>query len=109
MIVAQYKDRVNYIMNLHFDLGVIGFSTMWNVKKAGLGKMADKLKAIHKANSMSWLGTFTLNEDGTRLFVNSHINLTEQLSERDIVGFLETFEKAFYGIWDESGLRESLG
>ena len=104
--LATHKDRASFLVDLRSDLGFIAVQSVWKIRKAGGGKKSDMMKAINKANGISLLGIFSIDEESDSLIVSTHINLTEQITERDIVGFLDTFEKSLFPIIDASGLKD---
>lgn len=107
MLIAKHKEKPNFLIHLRPDLGILQLHTFCGGKKPGWGKKTDMFKTINKANALPILGIFNIDEDGN-LCVSSHINLTEQLTERDIVGFLDTLGKAVYEVIGSSGLKELM-
>ena len=101
-----HKDRYNIIINLLKNINVVAIQHNFSLNQKGFFGSGNKLQlAINHANSISWLGIFSQVEDKL-LVVSTHFNLTEQISERDIVSFVETFDENVGHIIETSGLSK---
>jgi len=91
--LGKHKDSYNFDVNLNTSLKVIAIGSDFPMKQRNISD-ANKLQdAVAKANSLSSLGIFSLSDNNKVLNITTHINLTELIIERDIVVYLDIFEK----------------
>ncbi|HWQ41438.1 MAG TPA: hypothetical protein VN456_05310, partial [Desulfosporosinus sp.] len=77
-----------------------------SMKQKNISDINKLQDAVAKANSLSCLGIFSLSDNNKLLNIVTHINLTELIIERDIVVFLDIFEKYIMRIMNDLGIME---
>lgn len=91
--LGEHKDSYNFDVNLNISLKIITISSHFPMKQRNISDVNKLQDAVAKANSLSILGIFSLSDNNKLLKITTHINLTELLIERDIVVYLDIFEK----------------
>ncbi|HZK55340.1 MAG TPA: zinc ribbon domain-containing protein [Desulfosporosinus sp.] len=91
--IGKNKESFNYKVNLATDLKVITIGCNFAMKQKNISDVNKLQDALAKANSMSHLGIFSLSDNNKVLNIITHINLTELMIERDILVYLNIYEK----------------
>jgi|GEM_PF-1001193 len=106
---GKHKERynINIILNRALKLITISFNFKLDQKNTSDGYKLQN--TAMKANSLSLLGIFSLTDGNKALNTTSHINLTETIIERDIVVYLDNYEKNIVHLMETSGLMEMCG
>lgn len=105
-MLAVHKTKPNFLIDIKRDFRIIAIQSLWKLKKPSWGKKGELIAAINKANNISWIGIYSVNDTNEGLTVSSHINLTDSLSEGDIVFFIDKFATSLDFAFTQSGLRE---
>ena len=85
--------RINFEVTLDTSLKVITIGSNFAMKQKNISDVNKLQDALAKANSMSCLGIFSLSDNNKILKIMTHINLTELIIERDILVYLDLYEK----------------
>jgi len=104
--LGKRKESYNFDVNLNRNLKVITIGSHLSMKLKNISDINKLQDAVAKANSLSCLGIFSLSDNNKVLNVVTHINLTELIIERDIVVFLDIFEKDIVHIMGNLGIME---
>jgi len=102
--VGKHKERYNFDVNLNTALKVITISSNFGMDKNNVSDGYKLQNTVMKANSLSLLGIFSLTDDN-KVLTTTHINLTELIIERDIVVYLDNYEKSILHIMNTTGLN----
>ena len=105
VIVADHPSRPNITLRVRPAVGAITVIHSWRLKKAGWGQTKEILAAINRANSLSWLSSFSQDNEGD-LLVTSYITLANGLSEEDVLAHLEKEAAGFLEAISASDLRK---
>jgi hypothetical protein len=103
---ARHDRTPNLILHLLPDINLISIVAIFARKKVSWGKKTKFLTALNKANFSHLLCSFHLTESMDSVYVSSFIYLTERISSRDVVMFLEAFSIGTYKAFEVSGLNE---
>jgi hypothetical protein len=107
-MVAKSSQRPNQVIHIRRDLGIVSLQSPWTMKKRRWGGKEGVLEAVNGANSNSWYSTFYANFDAERMTSSSFLQLTERLSEADVLTQLKRVEDDFFRALNSSGLSEHL-
>ncbi len=94
---VKHKERYNFDVNLNTALKVITISSNFGMDQKNISDGYKLQNTVMKANSLSLLGIFSLTDDN-KILTTTHINLTELIIERDIVVYLDNYEKSILHI-----------
>ncbi len=103
---VKHKESYDFDVNLNTSLKVITIGSNFSMKQKNISDINKLQNLIAKANSMSCLGIFSLSDNNKVLNITTHINLTELIIERDIVAYLDIYEKNIIHIMDNLGIME---
>jgi hypothetical protein len=103
---VKHKESYDFDVNLNTNLKVITIGSNFSMKQKNISDINKLQNLIAKANSMSCLGIFSLSDNNKVLNITTHINLTELIIERDIVAYLDIYEKNIIHIMDNLGIME---
>ncbi len=106
-ILAKHAKRINVLVTVRRNIGLITLSSFWNTKKPGWGQEKTMLTALNAANARSWINTFSVDKDGD-IGSSAYIVLTTRITEADIVKFLERSSDSFFETVRNCGLMEFL-
>jgi len=104
--IGRRKVSYDFKVNLNTSLKVITITNNFSVKQKNVSDVIELQNAVAKANSLSFLGIFSLSDNNKVLNITTHINLTELIIERDIVVFLDIYEKSTKRIMEDLGIME---
>lgn len=104
--LAKHKESYDFDVNLNKSLKVITIGSHLSMKQKNISDMNKLQDAVAKANSLSCLGIFSLSDNNKLLNIVTHINLTELIIERDIVVYLDIFEKSIKHVMDNLGIMK---
>lgn len=108
IVKAKHPTRPNIVAKINREVNVIMFQHYWGVERPGWDENSSYLlDAVNKANRQSICSTFYIDADGD-LAVSSYIFLTEEVSERDVMHFLEQEAFMFLLILTSSGLSTMI-
>jgi len=105
-LIAQHESNPTLLISLMKKISLIGIQTTWKIKKPAWGQKTDLLAAINKANSIHWLCTCALSDSMDHVYVSSALFLTERISSRDILSFIDVYLAGIGVAIDNSGLRD---
>ncbi|HEY8911312.1 MAG TPA: zinc ribbon domain-containing protein [Desulfosporosinus sp.] len=103
---GKHKENYNFEVHLNASLKVILISSNFSMKQKNISDINNLQNAVVKANSLSCLGIFSLSDNNKVLNIATHINLTEFIIERDIVVYLDVYEKNIIHIMESLGIME---
>ena len=103
---VKHKESYDFDVNLNISLKVITIGSNFSMKQKNISDINKLQNLIAKANSMSCLGIFSLSDNNKVLNITTHINLTELIIERDIVAYLDIYEKNIIHIMDNLEIME---
>lgn len=103
-VIAPHPNRINLVVTIRRNLGLITFQSWINMKKPGWGQDKALLVAVNEANASSWRNTYALDKEGD-LSLSAYIFLARALSDQDITHFLENASDEFFAVVSASGLR----
>ncbi len=106
-VAGFHQTRLNVILTVHPELGLITVLHASKMKKGGFGAHKDILEKLNKANQQSWRDTFYLDKDGD-LAISAYITLGDEIPAKEIADFLEAESQAILQTVVVSGLREHL-
>ena len=104
--LGKRKESYNFDVNLNKRLKVITLGSNFPMKQKNISDVNKLQNAVAKANSLSCLGIFSLSDNHKILNITTHINLTELIIERDIVVYLDIYEKNIINIMENLGILE---
>jgi len=91
--IGKNNDSYDFEVHLNIALKVITLGTNFVMKQKNISDVNKLQDAVAKANCMSRLGIFSLSDNNKVLNIVTHINLTEFIIERDILVYLDLYEK----------------
>jgi len=103
---AKHKESYNFDVKLNTSLKVIAIDSNFSVKQKNISDVNKLQNAVGKANSLSCLGIFSLSDNNKVLKITTHINLTELIIERDIVVYLDLYEKSIIQVIEDLGIMD---
>jgi hypothetical protein len=103
-VLGEHPTRPNLTLKVRRDLKAITIVHSWALVKLGWGDAAKVATAVAKANSLSWLDTFSQDNAGN-LNVSSYITLAEQLTEADVAFHIEKEASLFLEVINAADLR----
>ena len=103
-LLARHAEKPNLLINLKKQF--ITFMSLWRLKKPGWGQKEKYLSAVNKANQRHWLCGCDLNEEMNSLHITSAYFLSEKVSNRDIVSYLELYFSGIDSIHAIPEIRE---
>jgi hypothetical protein len=104
LVLAKHSGRPNLAVSIRPSNGIISFRHLWGTKVEA-GSEEEFRNALNTANRSSWYDTYYVDDEGT-LIVSFYMPLTESLSERDLLGFLERESMSFQLIVTTTGLAQ---
>lgn len=104
--IGKNDESFNFEVNLATDLKVITIGCNFAMKQKNISDVNKLQDALAKANSMSRLGIFSLSDNNKVLNIITHINLTELIIERDILVYLNTYEKNLMQLMESLEIME---
>ena len=104
--IGKNKENYNFNVNLNTSLKVITIGINFAMKQKNISDVNKLQDAIAKANSLSLLGIFSLSDNHKVLNIMTHINLTELIIERDIVVYLDIYEKNIIHLMENLEIME---
>ncbi|HBP62916.1 MAG TPA: hypothetical protein DD730_01280 [Desulfosporosinus sp.] len=96
----------DFDVNLDESLKVITIGCTFPMKQKNISDVNKLQDAIAKANSLSPLGIFSLSDNNKVLNIMTHINLTEFIIERDILVYLDIYEKNIRHLMEDLEIME---
>ena len=106
-ILAKHQTRPNIVVTIRKGVGLITIQSWWTLKKSNWSQDKAFVVALNEANAQSWFDTFAVDKDGD-LTVSAYITLAQELTEQDILGFLERESLSFATTVKSSGLMNYL-
>ena len=103
-LYASHEERANLLINVDRNIGVIMIRTPWKMHGTEDGMEKEMLEALNRANGLTRITTFYLDEDMKSLMVYTHITLGELISEEVICDFLEQYDREMVFAMGESDL-----
>ncbi len=103
-LYANHEERANLLVNIDRDIGIIMIRTPWKMQGPENGSEREMYEAVNRANGLTRLSTFYLDEGMKSLMVYTHITLGEMISEEVICDFLEEYDREMVFAMGESGL-----
>lgn len=107
VVRGKHKTRPNIVLRIRRDLGCLTMQHWWGLKPARLIGGGNIQAVVNKANNVSWLNSFYLDQDGD-LAVSSYVWLSRQVGSEDILTFLDRNAKDFMAAVATSGLQQHL-
>ena len=104
--IAKNKESYNFEVHIDADLKVITIGSNFAMKQKNISDVNKLQDAIAKANAMSRLGIFSLSDNNKVLKIMTHINLTELIIERDILVYLDIYEKNLIHLMESLKIME---
>ncbi|MDH5180500.1 MAG: zinc ribbon domain-containing protein [Gammaproteobacteria bacterium] len=94
VILATKDGHVHFHMQIFKDMNLIGFQSVWEIKKPSWLNKDDFLAALNTANSKGWLCSVFTPDSLDMIYISSYIYPTESISNRDIMLFVKNFNDA---------------
>lgn len=104
MFIAYHEKKPTLVLELIPSINIISIQSYFKITKLDLGQRGNLFESLNKANSYNRLGIFSVNESMNDLGISTFIYLTEKISTRDIVTFIDLFNESVWVTLDSSGL-----
>ena len=102
--LARHDTRPNLFVTHRPTVSLLTIETSWRLKKPSWGQKTEFLAAINKGNTIHFLCACYAPDSMDVLNISTALYLTERLSSRDVVAFLEMFFDGISNVIEKSGI-----
>ena len=105
-LYTAHDTHPNLSLILNPEISLVAVVSIFRIKKLNLLQKNGFLSTVNKANGVSWLCCCYTTDDCASFNISSFIPLTERLSRRDVLRFVELFNQSKDAIVQLSGVSK---
>jgi hypothetical protein len=102
---AFHDTSSNLFVDIAPSVNILSLSSRYTMKKPGWGQKDNFWAALNKANSSHRILTFNVDESMDVINISTFMYLTERISSRDVIAFIDLYNDGIYRVFDASGLK----